>query len=37
MIVMCHKPAQINNMARMNCDTIYITNYNGSDLIKNIN
>ena len=25
MIVVCHNPAQIDNMARMNCDTIYIT------------
>ena len=24
MIVMCHKPAQINNTARMSCDTIYL-------------
>ena len=35
MIVMCHKPAQIVNMARMNCDTIYITTYIGADLFKN--
>ena len=35
LILMCHKPAQINNMARMNCDTIYITTYNGADLVKN--
>ena len=34
MIVMCHKPAQINNMARMSCDTIFITTYNGADLFK---
>ena len=27
MLVICHKPAQIDNMARMNCDTIYITTY----------
>ena len=27
MIVLCHKPAQINNTARMSCDTIY----NGPD------
>ena len=32
MIVMCHKPAQINNLARMSCDNIYITTYNGADL-----
>ena len=37
MIVVCHKPAQINNMARMNCDTIYITTYNGADLFQNFN
>ena len=37
MIVMCHKPAQINNTARMSCDTIYLTNYNGPDLFKNFN
>ena len=37
MIVMCHKPAQINNTARMSCDTIYLTTYNGSDLFKNSN
>ena len=37
MIVMCHKPAQINNTARMSCDTIYLTTYNGSDLLKNFN
>ena len=32
MIVMCHKPAQIINTARMSCYTIYITTYNGADL-----
>ena len=37
MIQMCHKPAQIYNMARMNCDTIYITTYNGADLFQNFN
>ena len=37
MIVMCHKPAQIINIARMNCDTIYFTTYNGADLFKNFN
>ena len=37
MIVMCHKPAQINNLARLNCDTIYITTYNGADLFSNFN
>ena len=35
MIVMCHKPAQIINTARMSCDTIYLTTYNGPDLFKN--
>ena len=37
MIVMCHKPAQIINTARMGCDTIYLTTYNGADLFKNFN
>ena len=37
MIVMCHKPAQINNMSRMNCDTIYFTTYHGPDLFQNFN
>ena len=37
MIVMCHKPAQIINIARMSCDTIYLTTYNGPDLFKNFN
>ena len=36
-IVMCHKPAQIINTARMSCDTIYLTTYNGPDLFKNLN
>ena len=36
MIVMCHKPAQIVNMARMSCDTIYLTTYNGPDLFKSL-
>ena len=35
MIVMCHKPDQIVNTARMSCDTIYLTTYNGADLFKN--
>ena len=35
-IVMCHKPAQIINTARMSCDTIYLTTYNGPDLFKNL-
>ena len=35
MIVMCHKAAQIINTARMSCDTIYLTTYNGADLFKN--
>ena len=37
MIVMCHKPAQIINTARMKCDTIFLTTYNGLDLFKNFN
>ena len=37
MIVMCHKPAQIINTARVSCDTIYLTTYNGADLFKNFN
>ena len=37
MIVMCHKPAQIINTARMSCDTICLTTYNGADLFKNFN
>ena len=37
MIVMSHEPAQIINTARMICDTIYLTNYNGADLFKNFN
>ena len=37
MILMCHKPAQIINTARMSCDTIYLTTYNGPDLFKNLN
>ena len=34
---MCHKPARIENMARMNYDAIYITTYNEADLFKNLN
>ena len=37
MVAMCHKPAQIINTARMSCDTIYSTTYNGADLFKNFN
>ena len=37
MIVMCHKPAQIINTARMSCDTIYLLIYNGADLFKIFN
>ena len=37
MIVVCHKPAHIINTARMSCDTIYLTTYNGPDLFKNFN
>ena len=32
MIVMCPKPAHITNKARMSCDTIYLTTYNGADI-----
>ena len=35
MIVVCFKPAQINKMARMKCDTIHITIYNRADLFQN--
>ena len=34
---MCHIPAQIIITARMSCDTIYLTTYNGADLFKNFN
>ena len=34
-IVMCHKPAQIINTARMICGTIYLTTYGGAYLFKN--
>ena len=37
MIVMCHKPAQKNSLARMSCDSIYITTYNRADIFKNFN
>ena len=37
MIVMCQKPTQIINTARMSCDTIYLATYNGTDLFKNLN
>ena len=37
MIVLFRKPAQIFNTARMSCDTIYLTTYNGADLFKNFN
>ena len=37
MNVMCHKPAQIINTARMSCDTIYLKTYNKPDLFKKIN
>ena len=36
-IVMCHKQAQIINKSRMNCDTIYVTTYNGPYLFQNFN
>ena len=31
-IVMCHKTAQIETLARKNCDTVYKTTYSGADL-----
>ena len=34
---MCHRPAQKINTARLSCDTIYLTTYNGADLFKNFN
>ena len=37
MIVMCHKPTQIINTARMICDIINLTTYNGADLFKYFN
>ena len=37
MIVISHKPAQKIKTARMNCDTIHLTTYNGADLFKNFN
>ena len=37
MIVLCHKPAQIINTAKMSCDTVYLTTYNGADLFKIFN
>ena len=37
MIVMCHKATEIIDTARMSCDTIYLTTYNGPDLFKNFN
>ena len=37
MIVLCHKPAQINNTARISYDTSYLTSYMGAGLFKNFN
>ena len=37
MILMCHKLAHIDNLARMSCETIYRTTYNGPDLFQNFN
>ena len=34
---MCHKPAQINNTAKMSRHTIFLTTYNGADLFENFN
>ena len=36
-VVMCHKPAQTIDTARISCDTTYITTYNGADLFNNFN
>ena len=35
MIAICRKAAHINNLARLKCDTIYVTTYNGADLFSN--
>ena len=35
MIVMCHKPAQINNTCRASADTIYIATYNNAAFFDN--
>ena len=37
MIVMGYKPPQIVNTARMSCDNIYFTFYDGADLFRNFN
>ena len=37
LIAMGHKPAQIVNKARLSCDTIYKTKFNGADLFKSFN
>ena len=37
MSIMCPKPAQIINTARMSSDTLYLLTYNGADLFKNFN
>ena len=37
MTLMCHKPAQIINTARMSSETFYLTIYNGAELFKNFN
>ena len=37
MIALCHEPAQKINTARMSCDTLYLTTYNGADLPKKFN
>ena len=37
MIVMCHKPDQIINTARLSCDNIYLSTYNAADLFKDFN
>ena len=37
MIVFCHKTAQIINTARVSCDAIYLTTYDGADLFNYFN
>ena len=37
MILLCQKPAQVYNTARMSSDTIYSTTYNGAELFKIFN
>ena len=37
LIVMCHKPVQIINTARMSCDAIFLTTYDEVYLFKIFN